>query len=159
MPTPILVQLTREEFVDAASVGLRRQVHSLYKGAQHLAFKPDDEYKTHVLGAVAEFAAATALHAQWPATVDADRRAPDLCGGWQVRWNGREDAPTLIVRHHDRDDQRFVLVTGFGPVFSVWGWMWGLRAKSPQWRRDPGQRGAPCWCVPAAALRALVRAV
>jgi hypothetical protein len=105
----------------------------------------------NVVGAQGEMAAAKALGIYWPASVNAGKEEPDFGDNWQVRTLASHHYD-LIVRDNDRDDHRYLLVTGDGPEFVVHGWILGVDAKNPEWRRDRGDRNAPAFWVPQTEL-------
>jgi hypothetical protein len=156
----VYVTLTRMQLDRAYRVGCRRHIIARERDMRPLiAYGTIAERLHHdVVGAAAELAAAEALDLEWPGTIDPDdRNAPDIPPDWQVRMRLEHDRD-LIVREYDRDDQRFILVTGLGPTFRVHGWLFGAEAKRIGVRQDRGNYGLPAWWVPQSALVPIVRA-
>jgi hypothetical protein len=147
-----VIQLTPPEQLLAATVGSRRRVHSIQRGHSHRhGADPKLQWDININGALGELAAAKALNVYWPASVNAPKNEPDLPPYWQVRTAERPGS-RLIVREDDADDQRFVLVVGVCPDYTVVGWILGGDAKRDEWIEDLGGRGHPCWAVPQSAL-------
>jgi hypothetical protein len=93
------------------------------------------------------FAKAAGIY--WDAAFDTFSK-PDV-GSFQVRTRSRSDYE-LLVRQCDADDERFVLVTGTMPEFSVRGWILGADAKQERWLRTHGGR-PPAYFVPHSELQ------
>lgn len=155
-PSGVRVRLNFNEMYLGAMVGVRRRLSSVHagygerNGAQRV--HEAEAWYFNLVGALGEIAASKAIGAYWPASVKAKKGEPDMPPDWQVRTLASHDYD-LIVRDDDADDQRFILVTGNGPEFVVHGWIYGRDAKRPEWRRDRGGRGAPCFWVPQNSLR------
>ena len=154
----MMVKLCPQEGYMSAMVGLRRQLEALRAGFTDRngagQLDPARAFFAHINGAQGECAAARALGAYWPMTINAAKALPDLLPDWQVRTRVKHEHD-LIVRDDDADEQRFVLVTGTFPDFVVHGWILGRDAKRPEWREDRGERSAPCYWVPQDALHPL----
>jgi hypothetical protein len=143
----VRVELTSNEFLTAALVGLSRRIVAA-KSRQRSKFDYDgDAWENDIEAAAAERAAAKGLVTYWPGSVNPGREASDLPGGWEVRWCGREDAH-LIVRERDDPERRYLLVTGQLGVYELRGWILGREARRDEWRRYEG-----VWFVPQPALR------
>ena len=156
----IVVELSPSEVYLSSLIGVRRRVASTSKGYSERnganRLSEAEAWFANVVGAQGEMAAAKALGAYWPALVNASKGDPDIEPHWQVRALARHDYD-LIVRDNDRDDHRYILVTGSGPQFTVHGWIMGADAKRPEWLRDRGGRNMPCYWVPQAALTPIER--
>src|SRR5262245_34292918 len=72
--------------------------------------------------------------------------------GWQVRTTAW-DTGKLRVHPEDVDTDRFVLVTGRAPVFTIRGFMFGGPAKNPEWWVT--KTGRPAFFVPQHELRVI----
>jgi hypothetical protein len=147
-----LVVLSAPEMYVAGLVANLRQIAALTKGSvDRFGAENGDPWTLHRLGAFGELAVAKHLGIYWPASVNAAKNEPDLPPDIQVRTRGHL-FHDLIVRDDDRDDHRYVLVTGQAPNFMVHGYIYGYEARVPTWRLDRGGRGAPCYWVPQSAL-------
>jgi hypothetical protein len=65
----------------------------------------------------------------------------------QVRRRGKR-GHHLLLHDADRDDQRFVLVSGLIPTFQIHGWIYGHDGKTAEFFGDPYNTGRPCFWVP-----------
>lgn len=155
----MIVTLTPQECYLSSMVGLRRRLASKTDGKRERngadRASEAEAWFFNVVGAMGEMAASKALGVYWPASINAPKGDPDMPPDWQVRTLAKHHYD-LIVRDDDRDDQRFVLVTGDGPVFQVHGWVLGAEAKRQEWRRDRGARGKPCFWVPRSSLTSII---
>lgn len=135
------VTLTREEMLEAAIVGCRRRIASIYDNLDDDKgeYNPNCPWMTDIEGAAAEFALAKYMGVPWNGGVNTFK-APDVAH-FQVR-SSTLPYGSLILRHRDKKmDEVYVLVTGkcerpwakYRPV----GWMFCSEAKAPQfWRQD-----------------------
>lgn len=156
MSAPI-VRLTREEVAYGALVGVHRQTSAIFRGARETVSGVGENglgWTRHVEAALAELALAKFLDRFWDGAGDQRFRGSKLgdVGRFQARSTSERDGH-LIVRPHDSDADVFVLIVGSAPSFTLVGWTFGRDAKRPEFRCDPGGRGAPCFFVPQSALR------
>jgi len=150
----VSITLTPTEARAAILTGAERQIDALTRGlADKHGAGGEDSWTLHIEGAAGEMAAAKALDRYWQMPVGTFKAGGDV-GTLQVRTRSRHDYE-LIVREDDRDDDRFILVTGTLPRFQIHGWIFGRDAKRPQWLREHGGR-APAFFVPHAELRPLI---
>jgi hypothetical protein len=149
MNQPVI--LTTNEFYVSLIVGVRRRVASIEQkfvernGAART--KQAFQFYINMIGACGEMAFCKLHGLYWPASINAAKGEPDVLPDWQIRTLEHHDY-CLLVRKNDRDDQRFVLMTGNGPEFMYHGWMWGRDAKREEWWDDKGERGQPAFWVP-----------
>lgn len=143
------VTLTWNEAAMAADVGRRRQLESLRSGLRDKHGYEGDGWGNHIEGAMGEIALAKHLGVYWDGSINTFK-ANDL-PGLQVRTRSR---PTyeLIIRKDDSPDERFVLVTGRCPNYTIQGWIAGRDGMQEQWLAAHGGR-APAYFVPHSALR------
>jgi hypothetical protein len=104
----------------------------------------------HILGACGELSLAKAMNVYWNGTVNTFKFGGDV-GDVQVRTRS-ESWYDLLVRRDDKDEDRFVLVTGQFPVFNIKGWLFGRDAKREEWFQAHGGR-EKAYFVPKADLR------
>jgi hypothetical protein len=143
-----LVELSTEELLLAAIVGVRRYVESIAAGHSSI-FATD--WSRHVEGAAAELAFAKDRGLYWTGVTQLART--DV-SGVQVRHTTRPDG-CLVIR--DRDclaNEPTVLVTGAAGVYRLVGWIRPAFARREEWRRDPNGYG-PAYFVPQSALETL----
>jgi len=143
------VELTWFEVAMAANVGLARQLAALRAG------RPDRHgyhglgWTEHCEGACGELAVAKIMGIYWNGSIDSFK-LPDLGGNLQVRTRSGDNYE-LIVRLNDANADRFILVTGRAPIFTVRGWIAGSAAKRDKWIQTHGNRPA-AFFVPQHAL-------
>ena len=152
----IEVSLSESEVTVGATVGIMRRVESVFAARAQTVPGIDADGKGwihDIEGALAEMAVAKHLGRYWDASTRRFRgsRFGDVAE-FQVRHGCRLD-DHLIIRDHDDDAARFILVVGVAPTYRIVGSILGSDAKAEVgWRRDPGGRGKPCWFVPQSAL-------
>jgi hypothetical protein len=146
------VALSVAEVSHAALVGVRRRVRSLGWASTDYVGAGLDPWGRDIEAACAEMAVAKALGVYYDLSEGRFCGAGDDVHGWQVRSTERPDG-CLLLRPRDAVDARYVLAVGLAPRFTVAGWAWGHEVKVDQYRRDPGERGLPCWMFPQEELR------
>lgn len=145
----IRVSLTPAEMMQAALVGVMRQVSNLRDGRKDAHGFDGDGWSVHVEGAAGELAVAKALDKFWSGN-QGNLKADDV-GTLQVRTRSRPGYE-LVVHDRDPDERPFVLARGRAPHFEIVGWLMGREAKRPEFWKDPAG-GRPAYFVPDAALR------
>ena len=148
----IEVSLSRLEVYVGSMVGAWRQVSALELPDRH-GYEGKAPWDIHINGVLGEMAAAKALGVYYSFTINTFKDGGDISSDLQVRTRSRHDWD-LIVRHDDRDEDRFILVTGTAPKYAVHGWLYGHEAKQSQWLQAHGGREA-AYFVPQSALRDL----
>jgi hypothetical protein len=79
--------------------------------------------------------------------------AGDDVGEWSVRTRSSHNFDLIFRPGSDREDRKYVLVTGRDGRYKVWGWIWGRDCKVLDWYKDPTRNGRPkAYFVPKAAL-------
>ena len=145
------VKLEYHEALIAAEVGMRRQLAALGRPDAH-GFDGENGWTVHIEGAGGEMAFAKSADLYWNGSVNTYKVGGDV-GLIQVRTRSKHDYD-LIVRHDDRDEDIFVLVTGKMPNYQIRGWIQGGEAKQDEWVKTHGGRPA-AWFVPAAKLKGI----
>lgn len=147
-----IATLSRAEIMQAAVVGVMRQVQNLRDSREpaHGAGSGSD-WQLHIEGALGEFALAKAINA-FPGGAH-EFRGTDVGGKWQVRTAGKHHY-SLILHEADSDDDVFVLLTGRNGEYVVRGWIRGVDGKRSEYWKDP-VGGRPAYFVPQSALRPL----
>lgn len=146
------VRLTWSELMQAAQVGVMRQVQNLREGRVDRYGASDlNGWTPHIEGAIGEMAVAKWMGLYWSGALG-DLDADDV-GQLQVRASAGQSA-RLILHPSDPDDRAFVLVTGRGPAVQINGWIVAEDGKQQQWWTDPAG-GRPAFFVPQAALRCI----
>ncbi|MCW3095802.1 MAG: hypothetical protein JWL77_1420 [Chthonomonadaceae bacterium] len=146
----ITVTLEWYELFQAISVGGRRRVESMRRGGQAAhGYIDDNGWTKDIEAAGAELAFSKATNQYYSGSVNTFKAA-DVGDRWQVRWTPNTDG-RLIVRPSADDSDRYVLVTGKAPVYSVIGWITAKAAKRVSWWSAPNNRPG-AYFVPQSAL-------
>jgi hypothetical protein len=150
----MIVALTNREMIQAGLAGVLRSVESIHHGfrGQKRAEGYEMLWQRDIEGALGELAFAKAMDRHW--TGNERLKARDV-GEWEVRTSSLPLA-SLIIRSHDRDEQKFALVVGSDATYTVCGWFLAGEAKDhKEWLYDPGHRKAPAWWVPQSELHSM----
>jgi hypothetical protein len=151
MPDPVWTELTHDEIVEGLLRGLARQTECMLDGStpRTKGQSPTALLGANILGAWGEIACS-----HWygkPVNLVLKHRSDaDLGTKCQVRCRPRHDWD-LHVHDIDKDDEWFVLVTGWPPRFAIRGYIQGAEAKRIGWWGDRGT-GFAFW-VPQDKLR------
>jgi hypothetical protein len=142
------IKLSHAEMMQAAVMGVIRNLQNLRDKLNPMyGAGAEADWQLHIEGVLGEYALAKALGVFYNAH---EFGSVDV-GAWQVRTTSRK-AGRLIVHPRDRDDHRFVLITGVNGTYTVRGWIEGREAKSPQYWSDPTGKGRHAFFVPQEAL-------
>ena len=143
------IELTKGEQMKAASVGIWRNLQSMWRGAQPRWGQGGAAlWGSHIEGAAGELAVAKATNTYWSGALG-DYDADDV-GKLQIRTTHHTEG-CLILHPDDADDRPFILVIGSLPSFRLAGWIMGRDGKAAKWWRDGIAR--PAYFVPQADLR------
>jgi hypothetical protein len=145
------VSLEWFEVSRAALVGVSRNVEAMRKGCKS-RLPINDEWGSHILGALGECAFAKATGRYWSGSVNTFKD-PDIGENIQIRTRSAHHF-ALIVREGDKDDDVYVLVTGGPNDFIVHGWIKCSDAKQERYRADYGNHGV-AYFVPQVSLNAI----
>jgi hypothetical protein len=145
----MLITLSWAELSIASQVGIRRNLEAMRAGHKPKHGFTGSTWDIHIEGACGEMALAKALGIYWNGSVNTFKAGGDV-GNHQVRTRSK-DTYDLIVRHDDRDDDIFWLVTGVAPVYNVVGHIKGRDAKQDRFRQSYGGR-PEAWFVPSQFL-------
>ena len=149
----IEVSLTWSQVLLAANLGSLRQIEAIFSDMKDApGVDPDNGWSLHIEGVAGEIAFAIATNTFFPFSINAGKD-PDV-GRVQVRTRS-EHNNELPFRPKDDPKWPYVFVTGKIPNFRVWGWMYGYEIVKPEWKKDLGNRSAPAYYAPRAALRPL----
>ena len=153
-----VVTLTWYEAQIAVDCGVRRNMSSWQRGDKHKAgYKPKDLFDVSIKAAAAEIAVAKFFGVYWDGSVDTFKSQSDIPNhNIEVRLS-LTVPPHLIVRPHDPEDRRYVLVQsgwvhGERPKFKMLGWMWGHEAKNERYLTDNGNGRPPAYFLPVSQL-------
>lgn len=105
----------------AASVGVRRNLEAIASGRTPNWGTPDDCWKTHIVGALAELAFAKWAQVYWEGSINTFRGRADVAGV-EVRWAKDGELKILPSEVREKPNTKFVLVIGTTPKFEVVGW-------------------------------------
>lgn len=138
----------------AALVGARLRIESRRKGDSDMyGAEKSPPWQIQIEGACGEIAVAKVLGKFWSPRSGDYQGAPDIQPDIQVRTLSGGDY-SLYVRPSDRTDQKFYLVVGTYPWYSVKGWILGADARRDEWWAAAGNR-PPAWFVPQQFLHDL----
>lgn len=150
----IEVELTVEELIRAANVGVRRQAMNVERQRQdrHGA-EVGAGWEIHIAGAVGECVFAKAIDVFWSGALVF--KAKDV-GPWEIRTapaNGR-----LILHSDDEDESKFVLVQRLTWLrYRIAGWIYAKDGKKQEWWDNPtGKRGRDAFFVPIEELHEVI---
>ena len=126
------MQLTHYDLYAAAQAGILRRISAIARQRQEQHGTPTtDLWGVDIEACIAELLVSLTVNSSWrpflsvPGEIQAD-----VGNSIQVR-HTKLDNGCLIVYDHDRDDQKFVLVTGTGLNQKIAGWILGIDAKKP----------------------------
>lgn len=139
------VRLTNFEILDAAAVGVQRQVQNIHHGArQKYGAGNAQNWQIALEGALGEKALAKYLGIYWAGK--GALGAPDV-GEHDVRTTAHHDG-RLIVHPDDADDRFIWLLTGQYGEYMVRGGIQGKEAKQERWWCDPTGKGRHAYFIP-----------
>jgi hypothetical protein len=145
------ITLTEDEVQLACRVAVARHMESFKrKSRDNHGLRADDGTGLcfHVEGCCGELAYSKWRGLPWTGHINSFKGAD--VGKAQVRTRSRHDYD-LIVRHDDKNEDPFVLLTGSAPRYWLRGWLWGHEAKRDKYLRAYGNR-PEAWFVPASDL-------
>lgn len=144
------VTLTAAECLQAAMVGVTRQITNLRDGRQDAyGAQKDLGWQLHLEGACGEMAFAKYAGIYWSGALG--NLSADDVGEFQIRTATRP-TDSLILHPKDPDDRIFVLLIGTAPTYQLRGWIHARDGKNTRYWRDPlGNRAA--FFVPQSALK------
>jgi hypothetical protein len=149
------VRIDADERERARVAGRARQAYAVEHGIRDAYGFHGHGLRAHMIGALGEVVVADYLGVEWTAFAERFQDIEADCGtDLQVRAVIRP-AHRLMLRPHDRDDQRFVsvyLALGFESA-DIRGWLWGAEGKRSCYWTAADRTRPPCWAVPASALR------
>ena len=127
--------------------GANRNLVSMKDGrkAAHGLLASDPGWNNHIHGMCGEMAVAKVLGVYFEPTINTFKKA-DIGDSVQVKTR-TSHTYDLIVRRDDCDAHWFVLVTGVGFEFRVWGAILGKDARRAEYLKDHGNRER-AWFVP-----------
>lgn len=140
------IQLTANEFLTAANIGMRRNAESIFKGrkARFPEKTPGELWGFHIESAIAEMCVAKYLGVFWSMGVNTFHVA-DVGKNLEVRWSMREDCK---IRP---DDNNIIIVSVHGTGMSKYikGWINSEDAKKKEYEfKGKNSDLAPCYFVP-----------
>lgn len=152
------ITLTLGEICCAVAVGSQRQQEALRTGMTDPRAVSDavkwGHWSSHIEGACAELAVCKALGLHWTASINTNKREPDIPPLLEVRMrtpSKHAEELRLILRPNDRDERSYVLVTGYCPTYRIGGVILGKEGKRQEWWTDPNGWGG-AFFIPESAL-------
>ncbi len=138
------VALTTEELCTYGAQGVARCANAMEKRRQgaHGFDRNYERWQIDVEGVLCEAAAAKALSLPYEAVVGRlDTDEGDIGKGLQVRGT-KYNTGSLLVHASDRDDDKFILVTGAYGVYDIRGWIHARDGKVDKLWKEHRGRGA-----------------
>ncbi len=143
------VHLTNFEILDAAAVGVQRQIQNIHHGArQKYGAGNSQNWQIALEGALGEKALAKYLGIYWAGKGGIGD--PDV-GEHDVRTTAHSEG-RLIVHPDDHDDRFIWLLTGVYGQYTVRGGILGKDAKQERWWCDPTGKGRYAYFIPQERL-------
>ena len=133
--TMVEVKLTPSQIMMAAHCGTMRQTMNLKNrkpatyGAGHL-----NDWQLHIEGCLGEMAVASYLNLYWDGNLGFFSKAD--VGSLEVR-TASNHRYNLILHPADKDDSKFILLTGVNGSYQIHGWIYGREGKKEEFWRDP----------------------
>lgn len=152
------VELTWDEVMMAATIGLKRHVRGLLRRRQNMFGDRGADYSgwdAHIIGALGEYAVAKGLNRFWPGADPGLDYEGDVGRGVHVRATERRNGCLII--HETDPPELFILVTGTPPVLTLAGFEHAGNLKDPRWFRTDVPR--PGYFVPQDALTPMTELV
>lgn len=150
-----IITLSREEALQASTMGVKRRLTIVFKDIKSTHHNGsainNNWWLNDIEAACAELAFAKFIGEDWVGSVNTFT-APDVGDSWQVRYTNMEDG-CLIIRQKDKLNmkQKFVLVTGSIPCYTIKGYMNGEEAFKDEYIRNPNNSN-PAWFIPQRCL-------
>jgi hypothetical protein len=149
------VSLTKEEALDAIIWGGKRRLTNVFGEVKDKLMGRligGNAWANDIESAAAEIAFAKFIGEEWVGAVNTFHK-PDVGKNWQVRYTSNENGCLIIRKGLDEKKlhQRFALVTGVIPHFTIIGYMTGLDASKPKYLKQYGTR-PPAYFVPQSDL-------
>ncbi len=152
----INVELKSYELAQACQTGYMRHIKAIEAGydQDRGRHREPNFWQRHIEGACGEIAVAKVLGVYWGGGISTFDAHGDIDGtGWEVRTRSKHHHE-LLLHANDKDDRKYILVTGTAPNYQVHGWILGADGKHPKYYKEHpviGQR----FFVPQADLISL----
>lgn len=153
------VNLSWTESFFCAQVGAMWELSAIFgERGDHAYEHPEVEWKAHIEGYAAEYAAAKFVGIfKEPFVVqpfEKFKRVADV-GPFQVRGAARHDYRLTLRPGRDETKRNipWILVTGIIPNFRVRGWLYGREVMVDENWEDPGNKGQFAWWAKVEDLR------
>ena len=138
------VQLTNFEILDAAAVGVQRQIQNIHQGArERYGAGNSQNWQIALEGALGEKALAKYLGIYWAGKGGVGN--PDV-GEHDVRTTAHPEG-RLIVHPEDKDNRFIWLLTGVYGEYMVRGGILAKDAKHKRWWSDPTGKGRHAYFI------------
>lgn len=152
MDDKYIVKLDSSEILQAAMVGVLRQVQNIKRNAEYkYNSDPKNAWNMHVEGALAEYAVAKYFGVFWNGSIG-NYNASDV-DSMQVRQTHHKTG-RLILHDDDKDEDIFILVIGNNGVYRIAGWCYGWFGKTIEFLDEP-VKGRPAYFVPQKRLESV----
>jgi hypothetical protein len=122
----VKVQLTAQEMLTAALVGVRRQISAMELHRRDSWTNADNPFEIHILGCMGELVAAKHFNLFWPDAVG-ETQSHDVGGLLEVRTR-RGGAMGIRVNHKPEKPYLLIHADVEKGIFQMMGWLLGAQA-------------------------------
>ena len=148
----IEVSLSSSQLYQDANVGVIRQVRNISDKRKPKYGAGDlNDWQIHIEGSCGEMVVSQYLNLYWDGNIGS-LRANDV-GHMEVRTRSKHHYD-LIIHPDDKDEAKYILVTGINGSYQIHGWIYGKEGKQQKYWSDPA-KGRPAYFVPKTELRSL----
>lgn len=152
-PKAIYVKLKPAELLNAAMIGVQRNIVNVRKGRPGVyGIQNGYDWQAHIDGAIAEYIVARQLGVFWNGDVRA-LGAPDVDAGLSVEVRSTHSRNNrLIIHPEDHDGVAYVLVAGHSGEYWIQGWAYAEDCKQDKYWKDPTEQDRYAFFVPVEDL-------
>jgi hypothetical protein len=148
----IYIELTWEEITLGALEGIMRHVRSIKEGRNGVNQQPAHlAWQVKIEGALAEMAVSKYTGSYW---LGATQRGSSDAGTYEVRMTMYENG-CLFLHPHDKDNVKYVLVTGLNGKYKIAGWILGKDGKQQKYWKKVSEKRDPAYWVPQSDLHTM----
>ena len=141
----IEVRLNSSQLYQAANVGVIRQVRNITDNRKpRYEAGNQNDWQLHIEGCCAEMVVAQHLGLFWDGNIGI-LSAGDV-GDLEVR-STQHSSGRLILHPKDKDQSKYILVTGVNGIYQIHGWILGEDGKQQKFWEDPTGR-RPAFFIP-----------
>lgn len=154
---PVMVKLNPDQIRYAAIAGTERMI-DVIKNKRPNVYGEDDSlcWQRHVEGALAEYAVASWLGANWiPHHGTVDKPDIEHRGAIIEVRSTMKEGGHLLLKKNDPEEAIFILAIGVRGSYRLAGWILAGDGKRPWLWEDKANNGRPCYWVPQSVLNSM----